>query len=143
MKRPLIVASLLLSLSAAADPAKVTVLDGDDVAQRIVAVSVRADVAAAAADARVAAARKWLERAAKAYGEDEKSVAASCERSARWFFDITRTQATALEMLEGLSLLARPGATMQDAMRSYIQTRREVPGKTHAEALAKLGGAGR
>lgn len=141
MKRPLIVASLLLSLSAAADPAKVTVLDGDDVAQRIVAVSVRADVAAA--DARVAAARKWLERAAKAYGEDEKSVAASCERSARWFFDITRTQATALEMLEGLSLLARPGATMQDAMRSYIQTRREVPGKTHAEALAKLGGAGR
>lgn len=141
MKRPLIVASLLLSLSAAADPAKVTVLDGDDVAQRIVAVSVRADVAAA--DARVAAARKWLERAAKAYGEDEKSVAASCERSARWFFDITRTQATALEMLEGLSLLARPGATMQDAMRSYIQTRREVPGKTHAEALAKLGVAGR
>lgn len=141
MKRPLIVASLLFSLAAAADPAKVTVLDGDDIAQRIVAVSVRADVAAA--DARVAGARKWLERAAKTYGEDEKSVAASCERSARWFFDITRTQATALEMLEGLSLLARPGTTMQDAMRSYIQARREVPGKTHAEALAKLGVAGR
>lgn len=141
MKRLLVVASLLFSLSAAADPAKVTVLDGDDVAQRIVAVSVRADVAAA--DARVVSARKWLERAAKAYGEDEKAVAANCERTSRWFFDITRSHATALEMLEGLSLLARPGTTMQDAMRSYIQVRREVPGKTHAEALARLGVAGR
>jgi hypothetical protein len=141
MKRLLALASLLFSLAAVADPAKVTVLDGEDIAQRIVAVSLREDVPAA--DARVVAARKWLERAAKAYGEDPKTVAASCERSARWFFDITRSHATVLEMLEGVALLARPGTTLQDAMRSYIQARREVPAKSHAAALAKLGLAGK
>lgn len=142
MKRLLVLASLLAPLLALADPAKVTVLDGDNLAQRIVAVSVREDDVAAG-DARVGQARAWLERAAKVYGEDAKSVAANCERSARWFFDITRRPATALEMLEGVSALARPGTTMQDAMRSYIQARRETADKTHAEALTRLGVARR
>lgn len=136
MKRLIAITSVLFSLAASADPAKVTVLDGEDLAQRIVAVSLREEVPAA--DARVATARKWLERAAKIYGEDPRSVAASCERSARWFFDITRSKAQSLEMLEALSLLARPGMPMQDAMRDYLQARREAPNKTHAEALAKL-----
>jgi hypothetical protein len=141
MKRLFAVACLLCSLAATADPAKVTVLDGDDVAQRIVAISVGADVAAG--DARVVQARAWLDRATKVYGEDAKSVAASCERSARWFFDITRSRASALEMLEALALLAKPGLPMQDAMRNYIEARRAVAGKSHAEALAKLGVGGK
>lgn len=142
MKRLFALTGLLLSLTVAAEPAKVTVLDGADVAQRIVAVSAREDVAAD--DARVVQARKWLERASKAYGEDPKAVAASCERTARWFFDITRSHAAAVEMLEALALVAKPGLQMQDVMRDYVQARRETPGKTHAEALAKLGfGVGR
>lgn len=141
MKLAIAVLSLLLSCVAAADPAKVTVLDSDDLARSIVASSLREEVAAA--DSRVAAARPWLAKAAKTYGVDEKAVAAHCERTARWFFDVTRSRATPLEMLEALALMAKPGVTMEDAMRSYVEARRSTAGKTHAEALAKLGLAGR
>ena len=141
MKRPFAIACLLISLAAAAEPAKVTVLESDDLARGIVAASLREEPAAG--DARVGQARTWLARAAKAYAEDEKAVAAQCERSARWFFDITRSRATPLEMLEGLAALAKPGLPLQDAMRDYIAVRRATPGKTHAEALAKLGAGGR
>lgn len=137
MKRLLAIAALLLSLGAVAEPAKVTVLESDDLARGIVAASLREEVAAG--DPRVAPARDWLAKAAKTYGEDPKAVAAHCERTARWFLDLTRSRATPLEMLEALALLAKPGTTMQDAMRGYIEARRAAPGKTHAEALAKLG----
>lgn len=137
MKLAVAVFSLLLSCAAAADPAKVTVLDGDDLARSIVASSLREDVAAA--DPRVSAARPWLAKAAKTYGVDEKAVAAHCERAARWFFDVTRSRATPLEMLEALALTAKPGMALEDAMRGYVEARRATAGKTHAEALAKLG----
>ncbi len=141
MKRSLAVAAVLFSLAAAADPAKVTVLEGDDPARGIVASSLREDVGAA--DPRVVSARAALAKAAKAYREDEKAVAAHCERTARWFLDMTRTRATPLEMLEALALFAKPGLTMQDAMRNYVEARRATTGRTHAEALAKLGLPGR
>lgn len=137
MKALIAVAVALLSFAACADPAKVTVLEGDDLARGIVAASLREDVAAG--DARVGAARGWLAKAAKTYGEDPKAVAAHCERTARWFFDMTRSRATPLEMLEALALPAKPGTTMQDAMRGYIEARRATSGKTHAEALKRLG----
>jgi len=141
MKRLIVAAAALFSLAATADPAKVTVLEGDDPARGIVASSLREDVAGG--DPSVAAARAWLAKAAKAYGEDQKAVAAHCERTARWFVDMTRTRATPLEMLEALALLVKPGLTMQDAMRGYVEARRATTGKTHAEALAKLGLPGR
>lgn len=137
MKRIIAVALALVSLAAAADPAKVTVLESDDLARGIVAAAVRDDVAPT--DPRVGAARGWLAKAAKTYGEDPKAIAAHCERSARWFLDLTRSRATPLEMLEALALPAKPDATMQDAMRAYIEARRAAPGKTHAEALKTLG----
>ena len=141
MKLAIVVLSLLLSCAAVADLAKVTVLDSDDLARSIVASSLREDVAAS--DPRVAAARPWLAKAAKTYGADEKAIAAQCERTARWFFDVTRSRATPLEMLEALALMAKQGVTMEDAMRGYVEARRAAAGKTHAEALAKLGLPGR
>ena len=141
MKRLLAVACLLLSFAAAAErPARVTVLEGDNLAQNIVAASLREDVAAA--DARVKQAQAWLEKASAATGEEAKAVAAFSERTARWFFDISRSKATALEMLEALALLAKPGTTMNDTLRDYIEARRAAAGKSHAEALKALG-AGR
>lgn len=138
MKRILAVACLLCSLSAFAErPARVTVLEGDNLALNIVAASLREEVAPA--DARVKQARGWLDKAVAVTGEDEKAVAAFSERTARWFFDATRSKATALEMLEALALLAKSGTPMQDTLRDYIQARRNAAGKTHAEALKALG----
>lgn len=129
---------LALSFSAAAErPARVTVLEGDNLAQSIVAASLREDVAAG--DVRVKQARAWLDKAVAVTGEEEKAVAAFSERTARWFFDISRSRATALEMLEALALLAKPGTTMNDTLRGYIEARRAAAGKSHAEALKALG----
>lgn len=131
---------LALSFSAAAErPARVTVLEGDNLAQNIVAASVREEVAAG--DARVKQARAWLDKAVAITGEEEKAVAAFSERTARWFFDISRSKATSLEMLEALALLAKPGTTMNDTLRGYIEARRAAAGKSHAEALKALGAA--
>lgn len=141
MNRLLAAVLLVLSFSAAAErPARVTVLEGDNLAQNIVAASLREDVAAG--DTRVKQARAWLDKAVAVTGEEEKAVAAFSERTARWFFDITRSRATALEMLEALALLAKPGTPMNDTLRDYIQVRRAAAGKSHVEALKALG-AGR
>lgn len=135
MKR-LLFACLFAATAAHADPARVTVLEGDNLPLQIVARSVGEDVAAG--DARVAQAKGWLDKVVKVTGEEEKSVAAACERTSRWFFDMTRTRATALEMLEALALLAKPGKTMQDTLADYVQARRQATDKSHAAALKVL-----
>lgn len=137
MRRLLCVALLALSLSAQAErPARVTVLEGDNIALNIVSASLREDVAPN--DARVTKARAWLDKAVKTTGEDEKAVAAQCERTSRWFFDLTRTKATALEMLEALATLSKAGTPMQDTMRDYVAARRQTANMSHAEAMAAL-----
>lgn len=142
MKRTLAIACLLLSLGAHAErPARVTVLEGDNLALNLVVASVREDVAPN--DARVVQARAWLDKAVKVSGEDEKAVAAQSERTSRWFFDLTRTKATALEMLEALAVLGKAGTPMQDTMRDYVAARRQTANKSHAEAMATLGRPGR
>lgn len=138
MKRLLAAVCLFVSLAAVAEqPARVTVLDGDNLAQNIVAVSLREDVGPA--DARVKQAQAWLEKVRTATGEEAKSIAAFSERTSRWFFDATRQRATPLEMLEAMALLTKAGKPMQDTLRDYIQARRNAPGKTHAEGLKALG----
>jgi hypothetical protein len=135
MKRFLALALLVFSLGAAAErPARVTVLEGDNLALNIVAASGREDVAAG--DPLVAKARGWLNAAVKSSGED--AVAAQCERTSRWFFDLTRTRATTLEMLEALAVLGRSGTPMQDTLRDYVAARRQTADKSHAEAMATL-----
>jgi hypothetical protein len=137
MKRSLALALLLFSLGATAErPARVTVLEGDNLALNIVAASGREDIAAG--DPLVAKARGWLNAAVKSSGEDEKAVAAQCERTSRWFFDLTRTRATTLEMLEALAVLGRAGTPMQDTLRDYVAARRQTADKSHAEAMAAL-----
>lgn len=127
---------MLLSFAAAAERPARAVIEGGDIARAMAAASVREDVAAG--DPRVAQARAWLGRVTKATGEDERAVAAQCERTARWFLDMTKHRATSLEMLEALALLGRPGVPMQDTLRDYVLARRSTAGKTHAEALASL-----
>jgi hypothetical protein len=90
----------------------------------------------AESDARVVRTRGQLEQVAKVTGETPEAVAAACVRTAGWFFDVTRTRATSLEMLDALVKLARAGTPMQDTLREYIQARRQVAGHGHAEALA-------
>lgn len=126
---------MLLSFAAAAERPARAVIEGD-VARNMASVSAREDVPAG--DPRVAQARAWLDRVVKATGEDERAVAAQCERTARWFLDMTKHRATSLEMLEALALLGRPGVPMQDTLRDYVFARRSTVGKTHAEALAPL-----
>lgn len=142
MKYVTALACLLISLAAAAErPARVTVLDGDNLAYNLVVVSARGEDVAAG-DPRVKQARDWLARVAKLSGEDDKAIAAQCERTARWFFDVTRQKATSLEMLEALARLGKPGAPIQDILRDYVAARRETAGKSHAEGLAALGAKG-
>lgn len=137
MKRLFALVCLLLSLSVQAErPARVTVLEGDNLALNIVAASLREDVAPT--DARVAKARTWLDKAVKVSGEDEKAVAAQCERTSRWFFDLTRTKATGLEMLEALATFAKAGTPMQDTLRDYVMARRATANMSHAEAMTAL-----
>lgn len=140
MKRLLVLGLCCAAFQVQAErPARVTVVSGDDVAANIVAVSFRDEAVAAG---RLTEARTWLDQVVKATGEEEKAVAAQCERTARWFFDLTRRKATALEMLEALARLGKPGTPMQDTLLDYVAVRRATPGMTHAEALSAKGKVG-
>jgi fructose-specific component phosphotransferase system IIB-like protein len=132
-------AMLLLSGAAAAQKAHVAIVEGEDMARQIVVQSLREDVAAD--DARVAKARAWLDKAVKASGEPERAVAAACERTARYFFDLTKTRASALEMLEALAAYGRPGRPMQETFSDYIKARRQAAGMSHAAAMTAMAGA--
>lgn len=137
MKRFLLVAALLLSPLVAAQPSTPDfVAEGGHVAQRFVAFSLRMEVAEN--DPRVVQAGDWLVRAAKATGEEDRAIAAACVRAARFFQDLTRVRANAMEPLEALATAAKPGQAMSDVLMAYVETRRRAAGKSHAEALAAM-----
>jgi len=129
-------AALTLPAPALAQKAHVAIVDGEDMARQIVVQSTREDVPAG--DARVAKARGWLDKAVKNSGESERAVAAACERSARYFFDLTKVRATALELLEALAVQGRPGRPMQETLANYVKARRQAAGMSHAAALAAM-----
>jgi hypothetical protein len=138
MKALVILLALLFSLPALAQKAHVAVVEGEDMARQIVVQSLREDVPVE--DARVAKARGWLDKAVKASGESERAVAAACERTARYFFDLTKVRATALEMLEALAAYGRSGRPMQETLSDYVKARRQAADKSHGAALAVMGG---
>lgn len=129
-------ASLILSAPALAQKAHVAIVEGEDMARQIVVQSTHEDVAAD--DALVARARGWIDKAVKNSGEGERAVAAACERTARYFFDLTKTRATALELLEALAIHGRPGRPMQETLADYVKARRQATGMGHAAALAAM-----
>lgn len=134
----LLAAALLLSAPALAQKSHVAIVDAEDMARQIVVQSTREDVAAD--DARVVKVRGWLATAVKNSGESERAVAATCERLARYFFDLTKTRATAQEMLEALALHGRAGKPMQETLADYVKVRRQAADKSHAAALAAMAG---
>ena len=111
---------------------------GDNVAYRLTVHGLGNDVAEN--DTRVVRTRGQLDQVAKITGETPEAVAAACVRTAGWFFDVSRTKASSLEMLDALVKLAKAGTPMQDTLRDYVQARRQVAGHGHAEALAVLAG---
>jgi hypothetical protein len=129
-------AVLILPHPALAQKSHVAIVDAEDMARQIVVQSTREDVAAD--DARVAKARAWLATAVKNSGESERAVAATCERLARYFFDLTKTRATAQEMLEALATYGRAGKPMQETLADYVKVRRQAAGMTHAAAMAAM-----
>ncbi len=135
---PRIALSLLMAVVAgsavAANPVE-RVTEGGSVAQRMVVLSVKQEVAEN--DARVLAADRQLKAAAQATGETEQAVAAACTRAARFIFDATKAPATPLDVLDGL-LAQQSRSPMNEAVGRYVEARRNAPGKTHAEALAAL-----
>lgn len=140
MKKELRLLGLLLALSGGMAVAHAGPVGdfGDNVAYRLTVQALGNDVAES--DARVVRTRGQLEQVAKVTGETPEAVAAACVRTSGWFFDVTRTKATSLEMLDALVKLAKAGTPMQDSMRDYVQARRQVAGHGHAEALAALAG---
>lgn len=110
----------------------------DEPARRLAAYEAGRDVAAG--DPRVARFQGQLARVAGITGEGEDVIAAACVRTARHVFDVTRSKATPGELLDVLVRHARPGTPMQDTFRDYVTARRNVPGRSHAEALAAMGG---
>lgn len=137
MKR--LLSSLLLaalSATAVAQSSSVSVDGVEDVAQYLTAVSLKRNVAAS--DASVVRTRAWLDKVMKVSGEEEKSIAAACERTAHWFFDVTRVRATSLEMLEALVLHGRAGTSIQDTLGNYVSARRQAADNSHAAALAAM-----
>lgn len=111
------------------------VTEGGSVAQRLVALSLKQEVAEK--DPQVLAADRQLKAAAQATGETEQAVAAACTRAARFIFDATKSPATPLDVLDGL-LAQKLRAPMSDAIGRYVEARRNSAGKTHAEAVAVL-----
>jgi hypothetical protein len=137
MKLALLIAAVLLFPGVSlAQKAHVAIVEGEDMARQIVVQSAREDVAAD--DARVGRARAWLDKVVKVGGESERAVAAACERTARYFFDLTKIRASALEMLEALAIHGRGGKPMQETLADYVKVRRQAAGMTHAAAMAAM-----
>lgn len=138
--RPLLLAlpvafSLLAAPALAANPVEAVTETANGVAQRLVELSTRQEVAAA--DPRVAQTQAQLKQATRATGESEQAVAAACTRAARFIFDATRAPATPLDVLDALAAKGA-GRAMSDTVGAYVAARRNAPGKTHAEALAAM-----
>lgn len=132
---PFLLLLLLAVPSAHTQPSHTLMLDGD-LARQMTALSLKEDVAGN--DKRVAQARAWLDKVVKATGEDEKAVAAQCQRTAKYILDLMRARATPVEVLEALALHARTAGSMQDAAMAYVNARRQAADKSHAAALAAM-----
>ncbi|MDP2811289.1 MAG: hypothetical protein Q8O34_14185 [Rhodocyclaceae bacterium] len=135
MKYALSLLFLLTVSSVHAQPSHSLILDGD-LARQLTAASLKEDVAEN--DKRVLQSRAWFDKVVKATGEDEKAVAAQCQRTAMYILDLTRVRATPVEVLEALALHAKTAGSMQDAALAYVNARRAAPDKSHAAALAAL-----
>lgn len=137
--------SLLLLLAAVplialAAPTTTPVADraaGDEsAAQRLVALATRQDTVAET-DPRVQRASGQLAKAIRNTGETETAIATACIRAARFLFDATRAQATALEVLDAVAEKGA-GRPLSDTIGRYVEARRNTKGKTHAEAMGAL-----
>jgi hypothetical protein len=117
--------------------AAATPVSADDVAHRLVAMSGGQDVAAD--DPRVAQTRKLLDKAVKITQEEPMAIAAACSRYAGHLFDSIHERATALQLLEALTAFGKSGKPMSETLQGYVAARKAAPGKSHAEAMAKLG----
>jgi len=139
MRSLLSAAALMLSLFAASawatNPIGEVVDAGDGMAQRMLEMALKTEVAAT--DPRIVPVRKQLLGVAKASGETEMAVAAACVRAARYLFDADHLPATSVDVLEGLAKQRGPRA-LSDLVGAYVAARRNSSGKTHAEALAAL-----
>lgn len=129
---------LLFFFAGSACAADGVAVAGDDVAQRIAAASVKQEVAAD--DPRVAQTRKLLDKAVKLTREEPMAIAAACSRYAGHLFDSIHERATALELLEALAAFGRSGRPMNETLQDYVAARKVAPGKSHVEAMTKLGG---
>ncbi len=130
---------LAVSLPAApvlaSSPVDAVTESGAGVAQRMVELSLRQEVAAG--DPRVAQTQAQLKKATRITGETEQAVAAACTRAARFIFDATKAPATPLDVLDALAAKGA-GRPMSDTVGAYVAARRNSAGKTHAEALAAM-----
>lgn len=136
MKRTLLLPVLFAASLVYAQPGRISVLDGDNLARQLTVMSIREDLAEN--DKRIAQTRAWLDKVVKTTGEDEKAVAATCQRTAKFIIDSTRSRATPLEVLEGLALHVKAGQPMPDTTLAYVNARRQSADKSHAAALAAL-----
>ena len=130
--------SRLASLFLAAFLASSPVLANEDAAYRLTVHSLREDVAAS--DPRVSQARTQLARVAKTLGEEPGAIAAACTRYAGHIYDSAHVRTTSLELLDALAAHAKRGRALNDTLLDYANARKAAPGRTHAEAMAVMGG---
>ena len=128
--------SFLAAPALAANPVETVTEAGAGLAQRLVELSLKQEVAAN--DPRVAQAQGQLKKVTKLTGESEQAVAAACTRAARFIFDATKSPATPLDVLDALAAKGASGRAMNDTIGAYVAARRNAAGKTHAEALAAM-----
>ena len=127
--------SFLAAPALAANPVETVTEAGAGLAQRLVELSLKQEVAAN--DPRVVQAQGQLKKVTKLTGESEQAVAAACTRAARFIFDATKSPATPLDVLDALAAKGG-GRPMNDTIGAYVAARRNAAGKTHAEALAAM-----
>lgn len=130
----LLFVSALLSGSvfAAGNPAP-----SDEVAQRMLSLSVKQDVNAT--DPRLAQTRTLLDKAVKLTGEAPIAVESACSRYVGHLHDSAQIEAAPLDLLEALAGFGKTGKPMRDTLQEYVAARKAAPDRTHAEAMALLG----
>lgn len=127
--------SVLPTPLLAANPVEAVTESGAGIAQRLVELAAKQEVAAT--DPRVATTQAQLKKATQLTGESEQAVAAACTRAARFIFDATKAPATPLDVLDALAAKGK-GRSMSDTIGAYVAARRNAAGKTHAEAMAAM-----
>lgn len=110
----------------------------DAVAQRMTALSIKQEIAAN--DARVAQSRALLDKAVKLTREEPVAIEAACSRYVGHLHDSAQIEATPLELLEALTRFGKAGQPMNETLQGYAAARKAAPARSHAEAMAALGG---